>query len=255
MCKVIIITGGANGIGKELVTSFLASENIVISIDNQVNYNSKLINNKKFHYYKFDLNNYKLIPKLYKNIKKKYFTVDVLINNARSKNKKNFLSEDFLSWEKTFNINLHSHFFLSKQLLLNKNNLKKKSYIINLSSISGKLITSQSPSYNITKASLVHMSKYLASMSKSFNITSNCILPGLIIQKRHLKKFNSKKNKKFRDKSNFSINNSQIGTEIDIFNTINYIISGKADYLNGAEIILDGGSSINEQLDILLRYK
>ena len=74
--------------------------------------------------------------------------------------------------------------FLSREFLIKSKDFKKRRYLINISSISGKLITSQSPSYNITKAALLHMSNYLATLGKEYNCNINAILPGLIIQKR-----------------------------------------------------------------------
>ena len=51
-----------------------------------------------------------------------------------------------------------------------------------------------------------------------------------------------------------SLNVNNVGTEIDICNTINFLISGKADFINGEHLTIDGGSSIKEQLDILLNF-
>ena len=44
------------------------------------------------------------------------------------------------------------------------------------------------------------MSNYLATLGKEYNCNINAILPGLIIQKRHFKKFNSLTYESFKKK-------------------------------------------------------
>lgn len=252
--KILLITGGCSGIGYEISNYFLNKGNSVLSIDIEDNSNLKKLYKKNYHYFKYDLNKYRNIPDFYNVINEKYSNIDVLINNARSPQKKTFLTESYNSWSSNFNVNLNSHFFLSREFLIKSKDFKKRRYLINISSISGKLITSQSPSYNITKAALLHMSNYLATLGKEYNCNINAILPGLIIQKRHFKKFNSLTNESFKKKAISSLNVNNVGTEIDICNTINFLISGKADFINGEHLTIDGGSSIKEQLDILLNF-
>lgn len=252
--KTILITGGCSGIGYELSKYFIKKNYTVISLDIKDKSDLKHVLKNKYFFYKCDLKKIRTIAKIYNKIITKFPLIDVLINNARSPLKNNFISESYSSWTSNFNINLTSHFFLSREFLLKRNDNKKRCYIINISSISGKLITSQSPSYNISKAGLIHMSNYFSTLGKKYNCNTNVILPGLIIQKRHLNKFNSKENKLFRNKAKASLNVNNIGKEIDIGNMINFLISGKADFINGEKIIIDGGSSISEQLDKLINF-
>ena len=257
--KNILITGGASGIGSEIVRSLLKKKHTVISIDLKKNKDSDLVNKKNLHQFMFNLNNYDKITDFYSKILKKFKHFDVLINNARSGTKTKpgvktkFIDENLKNWDATFNVNLNSHFFLSKEFIFSKKN-KKKSYIINISSISGQFITSLSPAYNISKAALIHMSNYLAYEGIPHNCNSNVILPAMIVQKRHLKKFNSKTNKSYREASFFALNYGRVGNENDIAECLLFLISGKADFLNGSCLNLDGGSSKVEQIDLLHRY-
>lgn len=252
--KTILITGGCSGIGYELSKFFLKKNYCLIALDLNDQSDLKDIGKNKYFFVKCDLKKIRKIPMIYNQINFKFPSIDVLINNARSSIKKDFTKESFSSWSSNLNINLTSHFFLSREFILKRNNNRKRRYIINISSISGKLITSQSPSYNVSKAGLIHMSNYFSTLGKKYNCNTNVILPGLIIQKRHLDKFNSRGNEIFRSKAKASLTVNNIGKEIDIGNMINYLISGKADFINGEKIIIDGGSSISEQLDSLLKF-
>jgi len=255
MTKKVLITGGLNGIGFEIVKSLLKKKYIVISIDKEKVIPLEFKTNKFFFNYYFDLLKISQLEKIYNEIISKFKAIDILINNARAGAKKNLNNETIKNWRETFDVNLSSHFFLS-QLFLNKKPINhQKSYIINISSISGQLITSQSPSYNISKAALIHMSDYLASYSKKKNCNVNCIIPRMILQKRHQTRYLSKENFEFRKKVEYVHQNKSIGSEKDIFEIIAFLTSGKADFINGAKINLDGGSSVKEQLDLVLNYE
>ena len=78
------------------------------------------------------------------------------------------------------------------------------------------------------------------------------MLPGLIIQKRYYKKFNSLKNYNYKKKIMNVLPFSRFGTEDDVSNTILFLSSKFSDFINGETIILDGGASNRDQFSVAL---
>lgn len=81
MKKTIVITGGSEGLGKE-IAKCLSNENTVIILSNN---KDKLIiaaNELKCNYYLCDITKYEMIENVVKDIVKKFGSIDVLINNA-----------------------------------------------------------------------------------------------------------------------------------------------------------------------------
>jgi NAD(P)-dependent dehydrogenase (short-subunit alcohol dehydrogenase family) len=246
--KIIVITGGSSGIGYELALFFSEDNHRVIIIDL---YKPRKINNNIF-FLKFNLKNFKNIQSVYSQIKNKFGEVDVLINNARGGVKKEFLHENYSNFENTFNIILSSHFFLSQFLIKNK---KNKNYltIINISSVASKMISSESAAYHLAKSGLEQMTKYFAYNSIKKKVKVFSLMPALIIQKRHYKKFFSGKNIKYRSIAKIYQNYGKFGEVKDIYSLTNFLIDDSSAFLNGNSFTLDGGSSLVEPFSLLLK--
>jgi len=244
--KNIVITGAAQGIGLELSDYFLNNNYNVINLDIKKSLNKDVSN------IIFDLNKIEQIPNLVKKLYKKNKHIDVLINNARSGVKKKFLNETSENWDRSFNVNLKSHFFLTQELLKFK---KKNKYlaVINISSVVSELISEESASYHLTKASLDMLTKYFAYNCAKLNSSIFSLKLGMILQKRYKKKFLEKKNASFRKKVLLYQNGSPYGTVSDISSAIKFLISEDSRFLNGNILNLTGGSTLGEQLTLLTK--
>ena len=77
------------------------------------------------------------------------------------------------------------------------------------------------------------------------------------MQQRHKKKFLNKNNYKFRKIIKFVNNSSKVGDTNDLFKLCNYLFSKENTFINGQEILLDGGSnSVNpDPVALLLNYE
>ena len=244
--KNVVITGASNGIGNYLANKFIKKNYNVINIDIQKSKDKNIDN------FIFDLKNTKKLNFLVSQILHKYKKIDLLINNARSGLRKSFLQETNVNWENVIDVNLKAHFFLVQTFLKNKN---KKDYlaIINISSVAADLVTLESGSYHLSKAALDMMTKYFAYNSVNLNVSIFSFRLGMIIQKRYFKKFNSKKNKVFRKNVKIYQNNGPIGTEEDIFSTIEILMNKELRFLTGNILNITGGSTLAEQLALLIR--
>ena len=220
--KVVIVTGGASGIGKSIAEQFYKQKAKVIIID------KNNCDTKCDFFYKGDITNKKVIVDFIKQVIKKYEKVDFIINNA-GLSKGGLLScsyENFLYVQK---LSLAAPFMIVKQLI---NNLNKNAVIINISSSRAFQSQPDWESYGAAKGGIVALTHAMAVTLKG-KARVNCISPGWIDT------LNSNLSK--QDKSQHPANT--VGEPKDIANMVLFLCSNKAIFITGEHINIDGGMS------------
>ena len=180
-----------------------------------------------------------------------------MINFVKAGERKNIKTESLENWNLTMNVNLVGSFFFIRELI--NENIKKKlnCNIINISSIASKFTTRESPSYHISKAGINVMTKLFANEYGKKGIIINTVSPAFILQKRYQNLFYKKNNFKFKNIINFLNKTSKIGSTNDLFELCSFLLSEKNKFINGQDIMLDGGSnSVNpDPVALLLNYE
>jgi len=254
--KIAIVTGGSRGIGLAIVLKFLKEKAKVYILDKNT------VNDERFQNYidkgvlkvcKCDFLDPKNVLIKFKNILDEEAKIDILVNNARSRDKTDLETENFESWTNGLNIMLTTPFLLSQQFILSP-----KAFggcIINISSVTSNLISNESPVYHISKGAINSMTNYLAVQGgKIKKIRVNSILPGLIIQEEHTEKFNSEQNQDFRNACQFYQPMNKVGSERDIASLVSFLVSDQAKYISGSSIVVDGAATLQDQITLLLNY-
>ena len=234
--KVVLVTGGASGIGYAIALSFLeaGAEVIVTARTEESIKNCKTITeNGSLKIFKLDVTNDISIEKLFAEID----TLDNLVNNAGIV--KRALEYRVETFADVINTNLmgvmricHEAF---PKLALTKGN------IINIASMWSFFGSPVSPGYTASKTGLVGLTKSLANGWSEHEVRVNCIAPGWI---------ETKLNKDLReDKEQFEkiIDRTPMkswGNPKDISGAAIYLASDKASFTTGATIVVDGGYSI-----------
>lgn len=233
--KVLVITGGTRGIGKEIIENFLIKNFIIFYL-----YKSKPLKlpeyKKQLFGFKINLEDPSKIKNFSHFIKKKIKKVDVLINNAGDVlQRASFTNCDVNLFKRTFNLNLLSPIILTKELipLLLKS---KNPVIINMSSIASR--TGGAPNsihYGVAKAGLNTFTKAISNYNKKLRVVG--IAPSIVdtdFQKKHSTK---KRIKKIINETPLK----RIGTKEDVTNLVDFLISEKASYITGETIFITGG--------------
>lgn len=246
----LLIAGGANGLGKEMVIYFASIMKEVIFIDNKVKEGKFLEKNLtskgyKVKFYYCDLSNLNNASSVFNKIFSKHKKISFLINNAKCSNKSNFEKENIKSWIKSINVGLSSMFLLIQKFIKQKKIKNEVKSIINITSLLVDLIDHNPPSYHIAKSGLAKLTEYYAvHAAKKYNFRINNISPGNLVQKRYLKKFNSKKNLKYKKKYLSTVPLGIYLNENDIIKTIEFLFSNNSNFYNGETFNLHGGSSL-----------
>ncbi len=234
----VLVTGGAGGIGAEIVKSMYAlGANILISGSNKLKLEKQSNSfSNPLLYYAADLSNRDDIEKLVERTLEKFNNkLDILINNAGITRDNLTLRMKDSEWNDVINLNLNSTFYLTRVFL--KNMIKNRfGRVINISSVVGSSGNLGQANYSASKAGIEGMSKSMALEVASRNITINCVAPGFI-ETDMTKDLLSKNEDSLRK----SIPMGRVGSPDEIANVVSFLASDAASYITGQTIHVNGG--------------
>ena len=243
--KIALVTGGGTGIGKGIAKALSdAGAIVIITSRNKKNIDNTLKTlNDKCVGYKIDLSKSKNIDTLYKNIKKKFRGVDILVNNiGHTLNIKNPFAK-INEWKKVMDLNFFTTVDVTNKFILD---MKKRNWgrIINITSIAGIEISGPS-TFNASKAALT---AYTRSVGRQLavekrNIVMTAVAPGVIpTENGHWNKKNlNTKHAKYYLKHRTAL--GRFGTIDELTGIIVFLCSDKASFFHGSIIQPDGGQS------------
>ena len=178
-----------------------------------------------------------------KQIEKKVKKIDTIINCFVDQNYLPFEKQTLKKFKNSITTNICGTFLTTKIF----HNLLKKSkdpQIINFGSIYGlvsgdpKIYPNQkvtSDAYAASKAAIIQLTKYYAVNLSRYNIRVNCISPGGI--------FNNQ-NKKLIKNYSKKVPLKRMANIDEIVGGIKLLLSDKSKYVNGHNLIVDGGYTI-----------
>ena len=248
--KNILITGGAGGIGLEIVHYFENKNYNVIILDKTLKKdfkkNYKKIK-KNIFYFEVNLLEIKKTEKKIQQIISKFKTIDILINCAGIQYISEIENFPTNEWRKVIDINLTSSFITSKNIIpvMKKNNSGR---IINISSVHGLVASENKSAYVASKHGLIGLTKAIALELSKTKITCNAISPGWVLTplvEKQIKKLASKNKTSIEiEKKNLLFEkhpNQKFVSGKEIASLVNFLISKDAQNITGSSYSIDGG--------------
>ncbi len=188
--RIVVVSGGANGIGKSIVQAFHAQQARVWFLDIDRAAAEALIarlsatpNTVPPSFLHCDLTDIAALQRAAAEIMAHHPTIDVLINNAGNDTRHSIDEVTPEIWNRYLALNLNHQFFLT-QALLPAIRPTGRGSIINMSSISWMIPGTNLPAYITAKAAIVGMTRTLAHELGPSGIRVNCVLPGAILTER-----------------------------------------------------------------------
>lgn len=187
--RVVLITGGASGIGEAIVEAFVAQRAKVVFIDISRDAAEALVSRLSQSsdmapvYYHCDLTNIEALQATVQKILTEVGAVDVLINNAGDDTRHKVEAVTSESWDKTMAVNLKQQFFMAQAVIPGMIE-KRRGSIVNMSSIAWLIPSTNGPVYVAAKAAIVGMTRTLAHEYGTSEIRVNAVLPGAILTPR-----------------------------------------------------------------------
>ena len=214
--KVVIVTGGAQGIGKCIAEEFRKQGALVEVIDKQ----------EGLDHFVGDLANKYAIEEFTKLVIKKYGKVDFIVNNALPL-MKGIDECSYEEFEYALKVGVTAPFYMVKLL---KDHLAEGASIVNISSSRDRMSQPQTESYTAAKGGIAALTHALA-VSLAGKARVNSISPGWI----------DSDYKVYEGPDAYQQPAGRVGNPLDIANMVLFLCSKKAGFITGENICIDGG--------------
>lgn len=239
--KRILVTGGAAGIGREISHSFASLGAKVIIADNDYigeNLARSLctLRQKQCEFFHVNLALANTCEELMRTIFEKFDDLDIIINNAAACDFAPLTEETTENWDYILATNLRAPFIIARDFIKNR---RKKGYkenygrIINIADTRFLMSEEGTEAYTASKGGLVSLTHALAVSSSAYNITVNAISPGKI-------HFGDEEVSYSEHRQHPS---GRVGTPADVVKACLYLCDEQNNFINGQNIVLDGGIS------------
>ena len=213
--KVVIVTGGANGIGRCIANEFRSQGAVVHVIDKQ-----------EGGYFVGDISQKEVLEAYANEVLSKHNKVDVIINNALPL-MKGIDECTYEEFQYALSVGVTAPFYLVKLL---KDHLAEGASIINISSSRDRMSQPQTESYTAAKGGIAALTHALA-VSLSGIARVNSISPGWIDTAYTI----------YDGPDAIQQPAGRVGNPMDIANMVLFLCSDKAGFITGENICIDGG--------------
>lgn len=247
--KTILITGCNGNLALNLIGFFLSKKNKykIIGCDIHACFDPKFqLNGIKIEYFRTNLNSLESIEELIVQIKLSNIIPDILINNAAidSVPLENIIEDGMsvINFTEIFNVNVRAPIYLFKLLSKEWISNNSKGTVLNLSTIYSKVspdpnlyssVFKKNILYGASKAALNSAFKQLSVINSNNNIKINTLILAGIESPYQDYNFKKKYLERVPIKRFLNIN--------EIYSAIIFLIDDSNSYMNGSELIIDGG--------------
>lgn len=231
--KVVIVTGGARGIGQAICEAFANEGAQVISLD----MSALTYSHDRVKGYEGNVLDREFLKKFVDEVKEKYGRIDILVNNAGITKDALIqkMTEDM--WDAVIDINLKGVFNLTQlvgPMMMEQN----EGSIINIASVVGEYGNVGQTNYAATKAGIIGMSKTWAKefARKGAAVRVNSVAPGYV-NTDMMKTVPDKVLDPIRQKTMLG----RLGEPEEIAAAVLFLGSDEASFITGHNLSVNGG--------------
>ncbi|WP_342526201.1 SDR family oxidoreductase [Chryseomicrobium sp. FSL W7-1435] len=240
--KVVVVNGGTSGIGAEVVKQFV-KEGAVVYFSGRSEEKAAQVESDNAHFIAVDNHEPEQIDAFFKEVLKQEERIDILFNNAGVLSVATGpLSRVKLDkWHELIAVN-QTAIFLYMQNTLQVMSKQKTGVIINNAAIlGGAKINPMLPAYSGTKAAVIAMTKSAALRHASEGIRINSISPGPTETDLAVRAYGSQR---AFDENSSHHPRGRYAKPDEIAPAVLFLASSEASYINGTDLVVDGGYSL-----------
>ncbi len=255
--KVALITGGSRGIGLEIAKTFVRAGAKVMIVSRKANAlraataqvqaetsyeegNTSSSSTPRCDWFEANTGDPESANKAIAATLKQFGTLDILVNNAATNPYAGpMIDADLGRWNKTIQVNLTAPLMWSQEAW-RATMRANGGVIINISSVGAKMTSGSLGVYDMTKASLLHMTQQLGA-ELGPGVRVNAICPGLI--KTDFARVLWEGDRGEAVASSYPLR--RLGETTDIANAALYLASDASSWMTGQDLTLDGGGLVS----------
>jgi NAD(P)-dependent dehydrogenase (short-subunit alcohol dehydrogenase family) len=235
--RIVLVTGGANGIGKGVTEAFSRRGDCVIIADIDKEGAMKTVQGIHHQggdaeFFSTDVSIPEDITRLFNHIENNHGCLDVLINNAGVSRFKPLEDLTVAEWDQVININLRGYFLCAKEAARMMKAENRHGSIVNIASTRAIMSEKNSEAYAATKAGIIGLTHALAATLSDARITVNAISPGWIETGDY---------QALSDTDHAQHFSQRVGKPSDIAKACLYLTDTENDFVTGINLIIDGG--------------
>ncbi len=240
--EVAIVTGGYSGIGAAVVKKLLSNHTTCIILARNKDKADRFIKEQKgYHeqldFFQTDISHPEQVRETLVAIKKKYGSIQMLVNAAGINVRKPALEFSPEEWKQIVDINLNGTFYVSQAVarIMKEHNGGR---VVNIGSMISHYGIHNVAAYAATKGGINQLTRALAVEWAEFGIRVNQVSPGYILTPLTEKTF---ENSTYKETIIRRTPLGRLGTTEDVANMVIFLLSKETAFVTGQMIAVDGG--------------
>ncbi|MXW85407.1 MAG: SDR family oxidoreductase [Boseongicola sp. SB0667_bin_21] len=236
---IALITGGAQGIGHACAEALAGDGFRIILADINANVDDVALKlGQGASGFVCDMGDPEQISDMFDRIATDHGPVSALVNNAGISEPGDFLDYDIATFQKVIGTNLTGAFAALQRAARMMVDAGIEGAIVNMSSINAQVAIPAIPAYCASKGGVMQLTKSAALALAPHNIRVNAVGPGSI-DTAMMAAVNASPDAMKTIMSRTPL--KRVGAPSEIADVVAFLISGKASYITGETIYVDGG--------------
>jgi len=241
---VVLVTGGASGIGRATAARAAAEGAAVAVLDRNAEGAAAFVRDLAAQGHRAvavaaDITREDEVAAAVADAVAQLGPVSVLVNNVGGTWTETFEAADPARWRAEIDLNLTGPWLVTRATLPHL--LATRGAIVNVATVNA-LTSIAEPAYSAAKAGLLQLTRQLASEYAPRGIRTNAVVPGSI--RTPIWDWRLKQRPDLLDKLSVWYPVGRVGTPEEVAAAILFLASAEAGFINGASLVVDGGLTI-----------